>query len=90
MAEFQSIEKSARSAFKKKLAKLVSGAEKPTPKNALYGFPKGFYKIKLRKAGLRLVYKYDGENLTVLVISVGRRQRNLVYEVAKARLEGML
>lgn len=88
LREYKRTEKSAQLAFKKKLSKLLSGEEKPSPAHALHGFPAGYYKIKLRKAGLRLVYSYDGENLTILVIAVGRRQRNIVYEVARARSGG--
>lgn len=90
LKEFERTEGAAKKAFKKKLEKLVSGAEKPSPKHALHGFPPGYYKIKLRRVGLRLVYKYDGENLLILVVSVGMRERNIVYEVARARLEGKL
>ena len=90
LAEFRGLEKFARDAFKKKLGKLVSGAEKPSPRNALYGFPCGYYKIKLRKAGLRLVYKYDGKELVILVIAVGKRERSIVYDVARGRLQSRL
>lgn len=86
LVEFRRLDVSAKEAFKKKLRKLVSGFERPSPKNALHGFPRGFYKIKLRKAGLRLVYKYDDERLVVLVLAVGKRERNLVYEVVRTRL----
>ena len=44
------------------------------------------YKIKLRKAGYRLVYQVEDERVTVVVIAVGRRDRNLVYEAASQRL----
>ena len=90
LKEYQRIETSAQRAFKKKLEKLVSGKEMPSPAHALHGFPRGYYKIKLRRAGLRLVYHYDGQNLVILVIAVGKRERNIVYEVARARLEGRL
>ena len=74
--------------FRKKLEKLVARRELPSPKNALHGLPPGYFKIKLRKAGLRLVHYYDGENLVILVIAAGKRDRNIVYEVARARIEG--
>ena len=86
LVEFRRLEPSAKSAFRKKLKKLVFLQEKPTPKNALYGFPAGYYKIKLRKAGLRLIYKYDGDMLIILVIAVGKRERSIVYDVAKSRV----
>lgn len=90
LKEFERTEKAAQTAFRKKLIKLASRQEMPSPQNALHGFPQGYYKIKLKRAGLRLVYKYDGEKLTILVISVGKRERSVVYEVARARLEDRL
>ena len=69
LREYQRTETSAQLAFKKKLEKLVSGKEMPSPAHALRGFPRGYYKIKLRRAGLRLVYHYDGKNLVILVIA---------------------
>ncbi len=88
LAEFKRLDPSSKRAFRKKLEKLVLGHEKPVPKNALHGFPPGFYKIKLRKAGLRLIYKYDGAELIILVIAVGKRERSVVYDVARGRLRG--
>lgn len=88
LEELRRIDASHRAMFSKKLEKLVTRRELPSPKNALHGFPPGYFKIKLRRAGLRLVYHYDGENLIILVIAVGKRNRNIVYEVAKARIEG--
>jgi mRNA interferase RelE/StbE len=91
LKEYAGLEKTARSSFRKKLTKLVKREELPSPKNALRGFDRpGCYKIKLKKSGLRLVYHYDGENLVILVIAVGKRQRNVVYEVAQARIKGRL
>ena len=88
LKEFRRIDSSAQTLFKKKLAKLISGIELPSPRHAMYGFPKGFYKIKLRKAGLRMLYYYDDGKYVVLVIAVGKRERNSVYEIAKLRVEG--
>jgi mRNA interferase RelE/StbE len=86
LKEFQRLDNSVKTQFKKKLAKLLSGQESPSPANALHGFPAGYYKIKLKKAGLRMVYFFDGKELIILVIAVGKRERNIVYEVAKSRL----
>lgn len=89
LKEFRAIDIAHQRAFRNKLEKLLDGRERPTPKNALHGFPPGFYKIKLRQAGLRLVYHYDGKALVILVVAVARRERNLVYEAARARARGM-
>jgi len=44
------------------------------------------YKIKLRAAGYRLVYRVDDAVVTVVVVAVGRRDRNLVYKIAAGRM----
>jgi len=44
------------------------------------------YKIKLRSAGYRLVYRVYDDRIVVQVITVGRRERNAVYKSAAARL----
>ena len=51
----------------------------------LSGMP-NCYKIKLRATGYRLVYQVEDETVTVIVVAVGRRDRNLVYKVAAGRL----
>jgi mRNA interferase RelE/StbE len=43
------------------------------------------YKIKLRQAGYRLVYRVNDETITVLVVAVGKRERNQVYDLARKR-----
>ena len=45
------------------------------------------YKIKLRAAGYRLVYRVEETRLVVLLVAVGRRDRNLVYKLAAGRLD---
>jgi mRNA interferase RelE/StbE len=44
------------------------------------------YKIKLRTTGYRLVYQVKDDVITVIVIAVGRRDKNSVYENAIKRL----
>lgn len=54
--------------------------------SALHGM-RDCYRIKLRDAGYRLVYKvYDAE-LVVLVIAIGRRDGDAVYKDAKRRID---
>jgi len=43
------------------------------------------YKIKLRAAGYRLVYRVEDQRVTVVVVAVGQRERGLVYDKAKKR-----
>ena len=46
---------------------------------------KDCYKIKLRAAGYRLVYRVSDEAVTVTVLAVGRRDRSEVYRTARTR-----
>lgn len=71
-----------RAQFKKKLAERL---EHPRiPKDALHGM-RDHYKIKLRDAGYRLVYRVDGGLVTVTVVAVGKRERGAVYRDATRR-----
>ncbi len=45
------------------------------------------YKIKLRKAGYRLIYRVDDDRVVVIVIAVGRREENQAYESAAKQLD---
>lgn len=59
--------------------KLVERLEQPrVSKDALHGFP-DHYKIKLRDAGYRLVYRVEDLTVTVLVVSIGKRERSEAY-----------
>ncbi|MGQ0559495.1 MAG: type II toxin-antitoxin system RelE family toxin [Sphingosinicella sp.] len=46
----------------------------------------GCYKIKLRAAGYRLIYRVVDDRLVVIVVAVGRRDRNQAYKIAAGRL----
>lgn len=45
------------------------------------------YKIKLRSAGYRLVYRVYDDRIVVQIVAVGRRDRNLVYKIAAGRAD---
>ena len=83
LKEWNSLDKSIRIQFAKKLENRL---EDPLVKSAeLSGDLKGLYKIKLASLGYRLVYQIENLELTVVVISVGRRDKNSVYKTAKNR-----
>lgn len=71
-----------RDQFKKKLKERCQNPR--IPSSRLSGSSHR-YKIKLRQAGFRLVYEVQDEHITVLVISVGKRERNAVYKQATRR-----
>lgn len=80
--EWQRLDSSVRDQFKKKLVKLVDDPHRPA--NRLRGLD-GCYKIKLRAAGVRLVYKVEDAELVILVVAVGKRDKNSVYDTARER-----
>jgi mRNA interferase RelE/StbE len=50
------------------------------------GLPPGYYKLKQRSSGYRLVYRYEDEELVVVAIAVGKRNRSIVYDIAHGRV----
>ena len=82
LAEWQRLDGAIRSQLKKKLAERLQAPRVPASK--LRGHPDR-YKIKLRSVGYRLVYEVRDQEVLVLVIAVGKRDRNAVYRAAAAR-----
>jgi mRNA interferase RelE/StbE len=81
-AEWKKLDGSVREIFKKKLAERLHNPRVPSAR--LSGH-KDRYKIKLRDAGYRLVYEVRDKVLVVVVIAVGKRERNMVYKAAARR-----
>jgi len=65
-----------REQLKKKLDERLSNPR--VPKDALSGFP-DHYKIKLKDAGYRLIYVVNDNAVTILVVSIGKRERSEAY-----------
>ena len=85
LAEWRKLNSQIQSQFKKKLSKLVSGEETPSPRTMVSGLPPGYYKLKQRSSGYRLVNRYEDEELVVVAIAVGKRNRSIVYDIARGR-----
>lgn len=83
LKEFKKLGAPLREQFKKKLKEILVNPH--IPANRLSGMP-DCYKIKLRSAGYRLVYQASDEEVIVLVLAVGKRDRSEVYNAAMARL----
>jgi mRNA interferase RelE/StbE len=81
--EWDKLNPSIRQQFANKLKERLSNPHIPSAR--LYGMP-ACYKIKLRAAGYRLVYQVEDEKLIVVIVAVGRRDRNAVYKIAAERL----
>lgn len=82
LAEWQQLDGSIKVQFKKKLAERLIEPRLPSAK--ISGHPDR-YKIKLRSIGYRLVYEVQGGRLVVLVVAIGKRDKNAVYKVAERR-----
>jgi mRNA interferase RelE/StbE len=82
-AEWQKLDGSVKAPIKKKLLERL--LEPRLPSAALSNMP-DCYKIKLRQAGYRLVYRVDDDTVFVTVIAVGKRDKNGVYNTAMTRL----
>ena len=83
LVEWRKLDGSVREPLKKKLAERLQSPRVASA--ALFGMS-DCYKIKLRQAGYRLVYRVDDAVVFVTVIAVGRRDKNKVYEAAATRL----
>lgn len=84
LLEWKKLDGSLREQFRKKLQERLACPRVTSA--ALSGMPDCF-KIKLRSAGYRLVYRVDDDVVFVTVIAVGRRDRNQVYGQAHGRLD---
>lgn len=82
LLEWRRLEATVREQFKKKLAERLQHPRVPSAK--LTGH-KDRYKIKLRSVGYRLVYEVRDNVLLVIVVAVGKRERNAVYRAAAKR-----
>ncbi|QFU32838.1 type II toxin-antitoxin system RelE/ParE family toxin [Brevundimonas sp. Bb-A] len=82
LKEWEKLGAPVRVQFKEKLAERLESPR--VPKDALHGM-RDHYKIKLRYAGYRLVYRVEDAIITVTVVAVGRRDRSQVYRDAARR-----
>ena len=82
LKEWRKLDDGAREQFKTKLAERLKMPRVAAAK--LSGHPDR-YKIKLRSVGYRLVYEVRDSQLIVVVVAVGKRERNAVYKSAAKR-----
>lgn len=81
--EWQKLDQSIQIQLKKKLNERLQNPHVLADK--LRGFA-SVYKIKLRASGYRLVYKVLDEEITVLVVVIGKRNHGTVHKKAGKRL----
>lgn len=82
LKEWKKLDPSIRVQLKKKLEEIIQNPK--IPANRLRQF-ENHYKIKLKSSGYRLVYEVIDNEIVVVVIAIGKREGNKVYEVAKLR-----
>lgn len=80
--EWRKLGATLREQFKKKLQERLEAPR--VAADALSSLP-DHYKIKLRTAGYRLVYRVADDIVTITVVAVGKRERGEVYASAQKR-----
>ena len=80
LKEWQKLDNSIKVQFKKKLSERLENPK--VAKDKLRGY-EDVYKIKLRDVGYRLAYQVKDDEIVVLVLVVGKRENNEVYEMLK-------
>lgn len=80
LKEWQKLDNSIKAQFKKKLSERLENPK--VVKDKLRGYD-DVYKIKLRDVGYRLAYQVKDDEIVVLVLVVGKRENNEVYEMLK-------
>ncbi len=82
LKEWKKLDATVREQFKSKLAERL---ENPRLASAKLRDSKDRYKIKLKQVGYRLVYEVNDKKVVVLVVAVGKRDKNTVYLAATKR-----
>jgi mRNA interferase RelE/StbE len=81
--EWDKLDHSIRTQFKKKLEERLESPRVPSAQ--LHGH-KDLFKIKLRSSGYRLAYEVIDDEILIMVIAVGKRDKGDVYRKMQDRL----
>jgi len=84
LKEWKKLDRTIAEQFKKKLAQRLENPK--IEKDKLRGFD-NVYKIKLKSAGYRLAYQVKEEEITIVVLVVGVREKEKVYTMLQQRFE---
>ena len=82
LKEWQKLDSNIKEQFKKKLSQRLENPK--VPKDKLSGFNE-VYKIKLRSFGYRLAYEVKDDEVIVVVLAVGQRENNKIYNILHSR-----
>ena len=80
--EYNKLDLSIKEQFKKKIKERLENPK--VLKDKLSGYD-NIYKIKLRSSGFRLAYEVKDKEIVVIVLAVGKREDNKIYEMLKKR-----
>jgi len=82
LKEWNKLDAVVKKQFKNKLRERLN---QPIVNSSRVSGAENCFKIKLRATGYRLVYQIINDELIVLVLAVGKRERNAVYKTALNR-----
>ncbi len=80
--EWNKLAPAIRAQFKQKLRHRL---EQPHIASVALRVGRNLYKIKLKSLGYRLVYEVNESSITVIVIAIGKREKNKIYRLALER-----
>ena len=83
LKEWKKLTQELQEQFKKQLKRRLEDPHVISAK--LSAQLKDCYKIKLHQAGYRLVYQVNDKKMILLVVAVGKINKNKVYESAEGR-----
>ncbi|MFT2111971.1 type II toxin-antitoxin system RelE family toxin [Marinomonas sp. 2405UD68-3] len=81
--EWKNLDSEIKRQFKKKLMERVFS---PRVISSKLSNMQDCYKIKLKSSGYRLVYQVRDNELVIVVVAVGKRERNAAYKAAIKRI----
>ncbi len=82
LREWKKLDGTLKTQLKKKLIERLQNPHVPADRLAGHA---SRYKIKLRQSGYRLVYEVRDQQLIVLVLAIGKRERGQIYQQAQNR-----
>ncbi len=82
LKEWKKLDNDVRNQFKNKLREHL---DSPRVEASKVSGASDCFKIKLRAVGYRLVYQIIEKDVVVLVLAVGKREKNAVYNAALKR-----
>jgi mRNA interferase RelE/StbE len=82
LKEWRKLDGTLREQLKKKLEERLEAPRVPAAKLSGHA---DRYKIKLKSSGYRLVYEVRDAEIIVVVVAIGKRERNAAYAAAAKR-----